>query len=168
MPYRKSTNWITVVLTIAAVVVAVFGVFTYQNTVRVRQGEASVSQSYAVREATYKLRSSIKDMETGQRGFLIAGDAAYLQPYESGLEKVEQEFERLRELTHDNPAQIQRVDQLQILFQEKRSELEEAITIRRNAAGVSIAEKALQVVVAGRAKQVRDEMRSRFLEILEE
>ncbi|MCA9123602.1 MAG: CHASE3 domain-containing protein [Planctomycetaceae bacterium] len=168
MPYRKPTNWITLVLAIASALVAAFGVVTYQNTVSVRRNEAEVSQSYAVREATYKLRSSIKDMEAGQRGYLITGDATYLQPYESGVENVAEEFERLRELTSDNLQQTERLNRLELLFREKRSEIEEAIELRRNAPGMSIAEEALQVVVTGRGKRVMDEMRTLFNDILEE
>ncbi len=105
MPDRKLTSWIALAIALAFVAVAVFGIVTYHNTVAVRQGEALVAHSYAVRETTRELLSSVKDMETGQRGFLITGVPAYLEPYHAGLDEVEEEFARLRKLTQDNPAQ---------------------------------------------------------------
>ena len=63
MRKRNLTPWIAVGIALTSVAVIVFGVATYRNTVAVRQSEALVVRSYAVREKTRELLSSVKDME---------------------------------------------------------------------------------------------------------
>lgn len=41
------------------------------------------------------LLSNLKDVETGQRGYLLTGDAAYLEPFESGIAGTRASFARL-------------------------------------------------------------------------
>ena len=43
--------------------------------------------------------SSTKDAETGQRGFLLTGDDAYLEPFISGRAALDGELEQLHALT---------------------------------------------------------------------
>ena len=99
---KRTTHWILIAIALAFAVVALFGVLTWQNIVNIRQSEALVAKSYAVREATRELLSSVKDMETGQRGFLLTSDPAYLEPYHSGVDDMNEEFERLQKLTRDD------------------------------------------------------------------
>ena len=40
----------------------------------------------------------IADLETGLRGYLIAGEKPFLDPYRQGLEQIEQELGELKEL----------------------------------------------------------------------
>jgi PAS domain S-box-containing protein len=42
--------------------------------------------------------SAVRDAETGQRGFLLTGDAAYLQPYHNGSARVGQHLDNLDRL----------------------------------------------------------------------
>ena len=49
--------------------------------------------------------SSLQDLETGQRGYLITHDSAFLQPYEAGRKEVWTHMDELARLTSDNPTQ---------------------------------------------------------------
>ncbi len=44
-----------------------------------------VNHTHEVLLTTEKLISSLKDAETGQRGFIITRNASYLEPYNSGV-----------------------------------------------------------------------------------
>lgn len=48
------------------------------------------------------LRLSV-DQESGMRGYLISGNAAFLQPYEQARPRIKAAMEGLRELVADNP-----------------------------------------------------------------
>ena len=46
------------------------------------------------------------DMESGVRGFLIAGDERFLEPYDRALAGLGAVMERLKAEVRDNPAQV--------------------------------------------------------------
>lgn len=47
--------------------------------------------------------SALKDVETGQRGYVLTGDEHYLGPFESGTRSLEETFAALRGLLADLP-----------------------------------------------------------------
>ncbi|MEO8494629.1 MAG: CHASE3 domain-containing protein [Planctomycetota bacterium] len=166
MPYRKPTNWITLAIILASCAVAVFGIVTYRNIVTLRQGETRVAHAYAIREAIRGLFSSIKDMESGERGYLLTGDESYLASYHDGLTNVEEEFAVLRKLTSDDSIQQDRLDELFQLFTQKRALLAEAIQLRIKSPRPTVPAEALQVVASGRGTEVMKKMRDLVEEIL--
>jgi len=64
-----------------------------------------VAHTLEVQTASQALFSVLKDMETGQRGYLLTGSEAYLEPYLRGADRIRPDFEKLRDLTLDNPEQ---------------------------------------------------------------
>lgn len=60
-----------------------------------------------VHELTYLIEKNVLDMETGQRGFALTGDTAYLEPYTNGLAEWGINYAKLNGLITDNPVQMQ-------------------------------------------------------------
>nr|WP_239027338.1 response regulator [Ramlibacter algicola] len=92
---------------------------------------------------TYAVVKLDLDMETSVRGFLLAGNPAFLDPYEVAGASLEAERHRLRELVADNPMQAERVDRigaLQARWDEyaaaqiaaKRAHQDEQVGVRAN------------------------------------
>jgi two-component system CheB/CheR fusion protein len=100
--------------------------------------------------------STVKDAETGQRGYLLTGNAAYLQPYERSLTTIHDEIDRLTALTRQNPAQAERVREFEGLVDAKLSELAE--TIRLYRAGEPA--EALRIVETGLGEGIMDRIRA--------
>lgn len=46
------------------------------------------------------------DMETGMRGYLLAGEDGFLDPYTNGYKAFKKEVAELKETVSDNPAQV--------------------------------------------------------------
>lgn len=67
--------------------------------------------------------SVMRDAETGQRGFLLTGDRAYLRPYDDALAALPHTLSRLRTLTPGDPAQAERIATLEIIARDKLAEL---------------------------------------------
>ncbi len=105
-----------------------------------------------------KFLSSMTDTETGQRGYLLTGDATYLQPYHSGLLAVEQSLNELIRLTSGNPVQQERLAKIKSLMQAKLAELHETITIRQRAQHNSFV-KVLAVVKQDKGKEYMEQIR---------
>jgi two-component system CheB/CheR fusion protein len=104
-------------------------------------------------EATF---STIKDAETGQRGYLLTGVPDYLEPYSRAAAAVRGHIDRLDALTRDNPSQQQVVRDLQELSRQKLDELAETIRLHDtgDAAG------ALRLVESGTGKALMDRIRA--------
>ena len=168
VPHRKVTSWLTLAIALVFAAVTMFGVITYRNTIAVRRGESLIARSYAVREATRELLSSVKDMETGQRGFLITGRRSYLEPYQAALERVEDVFSRLQTLTHEHPHQQQRLGQLRQLVHDKQAVLAEAIKLRIEDSETEGFAEARAAVVDSRDNVLMNEMRKVVNDMLEE
>ena len=57
----------------------------------------------------------VTDAETGQRGYLMTGDATYLEPYDRAVAALPKALRRLRTMTADNPVQQPRLDGIERL-----------------------------------------------------
>ena len=53
-------------------------------------------ESSAIQAEMSGLLKDVTDMETGQRGYLLTGDDAYLQPYTEAKGRIEMDFASLR------------------------------------------------------------------------
>ncbi|MFB9447001.1 methyl-accepting chemotaxis protein [Dactylosporangium vinaceum] len=115
-----------------------------------------VKHTYEVLGQVEALNSSIKDAETGQRGYVITGEDAYLDPYAKALPQVDAEQAKLRSLTADNPRQQQRLDQLAPLITARLASLKKVIDTRR-AEGFEAAQK---IVLTNAGKALMDQIRT--------
>ena len=71
------------------------------------------------------------NMETGMRGFLLTGDAAFLKTFTQGEAQLGGELEGLSRMVADNPAQVEKVRAIQAVFERWRSYAEEMIGRRQ-------------------------------------
>ena len=140
-------------LTLAVLVVG--GVLGYTNARRLDDDRRMVGHTHEVIGALESLLSTLKDAETGQRGYLLAGDEKYLEPYEDALKRVPGEFALLAELTSDNPDQQARLAVLEGKIDVRLDELRRTIALMK--AGDRPA--ALKVVRSDTGKAMMDDLR---------
>ncbi|MHC5721345.1 MAG: CHASE3 domain-containing protein, partial [Nostoc sp.] len=100
------------------------------------------SHTLGVMDRLESLVSTLKDAETGQRGYLLTGNESYLEPYANARAAAPGELAALRKMLSDNPTQIERLDNVERLSADKFAELAETIALRRAGS----AEAALAVV----------------------
>jgi methyl-accepting chemotaxis protein len=98
----------------------------------------------------------LQDAETGQRGFIITGDDAYLAPFVAAEDQTFKELSDLNGLISDNAEQKSRIAALQQLADNKFNELKETIETRR-ADGF---ESARLSVLRSNGKVMMDRIRS--------
>ena len=103
----------------------------FWNTRRVLGNDAEVTHTYQVQSALAELIASLTNAETGQRGYLITDDGAYLNSYHRGADAVGGLLDRLARLTARDPLQQARVRRLRQETAEKLAELSLTIDIRR-------------------------------------
>ncbi|MEY4548047.1 MAG: Sensory/regulatory protein RpfC [Pseudomonadota bacterium] len=110
-----------------------------------------------------ELMSTLKDAETGQRGFLITGEQSFLEPYEAAVPALPGELSALRRAAEANPTQLEQLDRLQALATRKMAELGQSIELKR--AGRSGA--AADLGRAEDGKQMMDQIRALTAEMTE-
>lgn len=157
MPLRMLLGFV-----LAALATAVIAIFTYQSqqdrSDAVRRINTAVE---SVVQIQYVL-SIIKDAETGQRGYLLAGEPRYLGPYETAEASLGPELERLRLLVSDSPRQLRRYEQLAPLARQKMAELQETIQLRQSGQ----VEAAMAVVRTDRGRATMDAIRALVREMI--
>jgi len=141
---------------LALLIIVVLGTISYLNASGYIEAVKQRSHDYLVIENLAGVLSSVQDMETGQRGYLIVGEDRYLGPYNTGSANVAKYLQNLRGLLGSNADELQELDQLQSLIAAKSDELKETITLRQDQ-GFDAAEK---VVATDRGKNTMDSIRT--------
>lgn len=149
---------------LALLVVGAVGIVAYRATSELVDSTDWVTHSHKVKGTLAETLSSLKDAETGQRGFLLTGEERYLEPYTSATTVINGDLQELRTLTADNPRQQARIATLQAVAANKLSELAETIELRRQGRE----REALAIVLTDRGKSLMDEFRRILSEMDEE
>ncbi|MGH8608687.1 MAG: CHASE3 domain-containing protein, partial [Gammaproteobacteria bacterium] len=88
-------------------------VLSYRGTRAVLDASARAVHTHEVLAELKDTLVTVTDAETGQRGFLLTGEAVYLKPYEAAIARLEEHLARLKQLTADNPEQQRRMARLE-------------------------------------------------------
>jgi CHASE3 domain sensor protein len=148
-------------LQIAAVVLLVLMAFnTYLAIDHLRRIQATAAlslESSSVQVGIARVRQDFTDMETGQRGYLLTDDSAYLQPYVDAKNGIATDFANLRSALTNRPQSEQALEtQLESLAASKQAEIERTITLRQQG----YRHRAFQLVQTNQGKQYSDQARS--------
>ena len=90
---------------------------------------ASVAHTLLVRSGAYRLLTFVQDAETGQRGYLLTGNRAYLQPYVEGIAKIPPAIEELEALTAQSAIQAKTCASLKLAINAKLGELARTVAM---------------------------------------
>ncbi|WP_238189931.1 CHASE3 domain-containing protein, partial [Methylobacterium frigidaeris] len=119
--------------------------------------------SREVLETLDRVVAAMLNRETGLRGYLLSGEASFLEPYRAGEADFAAALKRARSLTVDNPAQLARLDALARLEQAWTSEVA-ARAIRLMGEPATQAE-ARRLETSGAGKAAMDGLRANAAEI---
>ena len=98
--------------------------------------------------------TTVQDAETGQRGYILTGEAQYLRPFTEAKKKFETQWPQIADRAARNGAQT-KVAELHLLIERKMAELQETVDLRRRTGLAS----ALAIVQTGRGRQHMEEIR---------
>lgn len=150
--YKKNRS----IFVIAVVLIAAIGVISYLSLDRYRENTRRTRDTREIIKTIQTLFSLLQDAETGQRGYLLAGQEQYLEPYRAATNgAIAQQLKILRQMTADNRNQQRRLDVLEPLIKERLIELAIKIQIRRKK-GLTA---TLETFKKNSGKQLMDEIR---------
>lgn len=117
--------------------------------------DAMVEHSHLVRRQLALLLATHQDLVTGNRGYVISGNPAFLEPYNEARGNTDSVFHDLTALVQDNPVQTARLPELDALRREHVEWSEQLVELRQTRAA-----EATQLVIGGTGKRLMDQLRS--------
>jgi methyl-accepting chemotaxis protein len=137
------------------------GTVAYRTIETLTSANGLVTHTHVVLEHIAAVLGLLTDAETGERGYIITGEEAYLEPYRHSIASLEADVKDLRELTADNSNQQKRLADAQTLIDERLRQFKETIDLRR-AGGIEAAGKA---ILTGTGKRTMDQLRGIMAEM---
>ena len=128
---------------------------TYLNIRTLNYDMRQIAHTHDVLSGLDNLLSTLKDAETGQRGYLLTGDPAYLAPYDRAASELPVLGADVAHLMGEETDERRAFELVQSHIGAKLDELKQTIELRR----ASGQEAALALVRTGRGKQEMDAVR---------
>ena len=161
----KPTHKIVALFSAVAVLIALVVGISFWSFGQIEKTAAARRHTALILNEADDLLSALKDAETGQHGYLLTGDAVFLEPYSAVHGSVVGNLKRLRDLTRISAAR-KHLDAMAPLIDAKLVELAQSIELRRNDDTVA----AVALVRGGQGRRLMDQLRSEmagFVKIVE-
>ncbi|MEX5214963.1 MAG: PAS domain S-box protein [Nitrospiraceae bacterium] len=157
-PARRTTDLFEgqIVIVVGAVC-AMFlglGVLTVRSLISFETSTDRMIRTLAIGQSVERLMTLTERIETGQRGFIITGDDAFLKPYLTAVDHVESNVNRAKALMHDDPRLLARIDRLADLLQARMAFADKTIGLRRSQGF----EAATNLLRTGKGSEGTDEI----------
>jgi signal transduction histidine kinase len=157
MKLSASRSFVPTLLFLALLVVIANAWMALHSVQSLLVSERWVEHTWQVINQVETIMSSAKDAETGTRGYMLAGDDAYLQPYHDALLALPTEMDRFGALTSDNPGQRARLIEMRAVVEQRLQLMEKGIVLRQS--GASGTDTVEAFVLSGTGKASMDHLR---------
>ncbi|MGO8749777.1 MAG: CHASE3 domain-containing protein, partial [Thermoguttaceae bacterium] len=135
----------------------------YHNIRQLNEDAGQVVHTQEVLGILEDVASTMKDAQTGQRGYIITGETRYLEPYDAATATIDEKVQRLKRLTEENPRQQAHIPLLQQRIQD------ELDILKRNIAfGKKDLDAARRAVRTGAGRKAFDAIRMQIGEMEQE
>src|ERR1044072_871923 len=117
---------------VAFVAIAIAGWVTLSKIETLHASSEYVQHTENVRLALERALSTLKDAETGTRGYIVTRNEVVLAPYLDAMKRLDSELPMLRPLVPDNPDQTAQARKLTRLMKERLAPLQAAVEQARS------------------------------------
>ncbi len=155
MKPRANRFIVPALLLVATVIVALNAWFAFRAVESLLDSEHWVEHTWQVINKVERIMSSAKDAETGNRGYLISGEEAYLEPYNDAIRELPKELDDFQHLTSDNPSQQARITEMRAVLEQRLTLLQQGIDLRRSGTK----DMVRPLVLSGTGKVEMDHLR---------
>ncbi len=148
--------------------VIILGGITYNTTGHLLESGEKVDHTHVVIEHATTILGSAVDMETGMRGYLLAGQDAFLAPYTNGYKAFKEEINGLKNTVSDNPAQVTLLTEIEQNISEwVKNVTEPTIELRRHIGNAKNMDNMADLVGEARGKVYFDKFRGQIATFIE-
>ena len=129
-------------------------IFSYKKNEKFIASNELVDHTNQVLNEFGQILTATTDGETGNRGFIIAGDLNYLEPFINAEKNANEHLDKVRDLTKDNPIQQRNIDELEKEIKIRYIQLNNGINLRKKDF-----ESAKAFIVSGVGKETQTGIR---------
>lgn len=123
-----------------------------------------VTHTYEVITEADSLLMNLFEAESSHRGYLIVGDEIYLNVFNNSLNNLNSDLVNLKKLAVDNPAQIQRIQVLQDLINQRITAFRNVITAYKQQG----AQAAYKLIQGNQGSLLTQQIKQQFQAIINE
>jgi methyl-accepting chemotaxis protein len=153
---------------IILLLVVILGGITYNTTTQLLKSGEMVNHTHNVIEHAMDILGSAVDMETGMRGYLLAGKDGFLAPYTNGYKNFKNEIADLKKMVSDNPAQVTLLTEIeQNISQWVKNVTEPTIKLRRDIGDAKNMDDMADIVGEAKGKVYFDKFRGQIATFVE-
>ncbi|MBL4838833.1 MAG: CHASE3 domain-containing protein [Kordiimonadaceae bacterium] len=128
---------------------------------RLQENSKWVDHTHVVIQNAMQIEAAAVDMETGMRGYLLAGKEEFLGPYTRGKKRFSTLVEALKDTVADNPVQVTLLGKIEETTEEWQSSVtENAIELRREIGDARTMNDMAALVGEAQGKQYFDKFRT--------
>ena len=164
MALFKTRRMILAGYSLSVLMVFFFAFYANRDLRKVRRESGEAEDIIYALSNLEKILDDLQDIETGQRGYLLSGDSAFLAPYFGGLERLQSDTLAIRRLTTLFPARSGELEDLLRLVNAKVDFVRETVE-EREARGF---DSSLSIFLSGVGKRLMDSVRQNIHHIEEE
>lgn len=135
---------------------------------RLQANARSIQHSYELRSSLDAVLSTLKDAETGQRGYIITGEEQYLEPYQIAIAQIDAQLRELRilvsqrdSLRADDSQQQAHLANLETTIASRLAIIRTSIDQRRRSGRAA----ADEMVRSGQGKALMDSIRQQIAQM---
>jgi signal transduction histidine kinase/DNA-binding response OmpR family regulator/CHASE3 domain sensor protein len=145
----------------------VSAIASYSSITNLLNSQQQVAHTNLVINKLDNVISVLKDAETGQRGFLLTEKDEFLEPFNGSLPKAYALISEIKDITVDNPLQLQSAEQLRQLVTKRMSSLQSRIDNKRKGISPTVAELEVGKQYMDSARQLVQTMENRERDLLQ-
>ncbi|MEI6519444.1 MAG: CHASE3 domain-containing protein [bacterium] len=139
---------------LALLMLLIIGSVSYYSVTNLIRAEDKVARTHQIIAKLELLFTELVNVETGQRGYLLTGDDKYLEPYTDSLVRIDDSYQKLKELILDK-TQHERLKSLRPLIDNKLEFTKQTIEVRKKSGFIP----SIDMLKTGKGKKIMDEIR---------
>ena len=152
---KKSRSVVGIAVGVSSLVLVAAGVIAYGATRQLASTSYAVVRAKELELSLERLLSTIRDAETGQRGYLLSGSEEYLVPYEEALAALESRLATVEARAEAREIPAEELTMLRSLVSRKVTELSQTVTLAREGRR----DEALRILRSDQGRALMDSIR---------
>ena len=145
------------------ILLMILGVVNVFSITSIVDSNKAVDRTRVALDEASGIVGSAVDMESGMRGYLLAGKEDYLGPYKNGEKATYERIAALRQTIHNNPKQVERLNEVEGILREWQAKVTgPTIALRREIGDAKTMNDMARVVGEDRGKKYFDAFRGQI------
>lgn len=149
-------RWFVMVFALACLIINVVVYLLYEKNQQILASKTWVVHTYNVIISTEQLFSSLQDMQTAQRGYLLTGSESFLVPYRVAKSALDSQLQQLMNLTKNHSQRYQQLRELTNALYRQRQLLERQIQLKERTGSFSLADMDDSKVIMDEIKSLNN------------